>query len=300
MIRSDVDRILYDEASKRVHGIRLRSGQEIFCRKAVISSSGYRNTVNNLLSEDITKMYQIPRDIKVKQSAGFVMTNIGINCAAEVIGATKANTWHIPLTNNGDIFKPMEDFFADPLGENSPIPAFITFPSLKDTAFAKKDKTSCQMLVLVDYAWFEKYYANANSENINSMEGTDKRNDGYDACKEAWKERCLKIFLQHFPKAKDYIELVDISTPLSIMHYLRAAQGAAVGLDVSPERFCDEESRDALDCITKIPGLALTGQDTAICGVTLCQLSGVVTAFRLEGVWAAVKIVMQSVFLGDN
>jgi hypothetical protein len=66
--------------------------------------------------------------------------------------------------------------------------------------------------------------------------------------------------------------MVDISTPLSIQHYLRAVRGGAVGLDVSPERFCNRGLRDDLDPISKIPGLALTGQDVSLCGVTLCQV----------------------------
>lgn len=94
--------------------------------------------------------------------------------------------------------------------------------------------------------------------------------------------------------------MVDISTPLSIQYYLRATQGGAVGLDVTPERFVDPQFREHLDPITKIPGLALTGQDVSLCGVTLCQLSGVATAFRLEGLCAAIRIVAESILLGNK
>jgi hypothetical protein len=80
---------------------------------------------------------------------------------------------------------------------------------------------------------------------------------------------------------------------------LKACQGAAVGLDVTPTRFCDPKIQAALDPITTIPGLALTGQDTTICGVTLCQVSGLITAIRLEGYYAALKMVMQSILLGN-
>lgn len=64
-------------------------------------------------------------------SAGFVMANIGLSCSADAIGATKANTWHIPVDKDGDAFGPMEQYFNNPLETNGPIPAFITFPSLK-------------------------------------------------------------------------------------------------------------------------------------------------------------------------
>lgn len=74
--------------------------------------------------------------------------------------------------------------------------------------------------------------------------------------------------------------------------------GAAVGLDVTPERFVDPYIRSELDCVTKIPGLFLTGQDTVLCGVTLCQLAGVITAFRMEGLFATMKIVGSSIWKG--
>lgn len=100
-------------------------------------------------------------------------------------------------------------------------------------------------------------------------------------------------------KAKEHIAMVDISTPLSIQYYLRATQGGAVGLDVTPNRFADPQLRQVLDPITNIPGLALTGQDVSICGVTLCQLSGVITALRLEGLCAAIRILAESIILGN-
>ena len=101
-------------------------------------------------------------------------------------------------------------------------------------------------------------------------------------------------------QAKEHLAFIDISTPLSIQYYLRATHGAAVGIDCTPARFCDPFIREQLDPISKIPGLALTGQDTAICGVTLCQLAGVITALRLEGFCAAMKILMQSLLLGNK
>ena len=95
------------------------------------------------------------------------------------------------------------------------------------------------------------------------------------------------------------MDLADLSTPLSIERYLRSENGAAVGIDVTPERFTDPAIRAHLDISSKIPGLFLTGQDTVICGVTLCQLAGVITAFRMTGLWAATKILAASILLGD-
>jgi hypothetical protein len=75
--------------------------------------------------------------------------------------------------------------------------------------------------------------------------------------------------------------------------------GGCVGLDVTPNRFVNSRSRDLLDPVTPVSGFYLTGQDTGICGVTLCQLAGVTTAFRIEGLLAAARILAQSILLGN-
>ncbi len=48
--------------------------------------------------------------------------------------------------------------------------------------------------------------------------------------------------------------------------------GAAVGIDVTPKRFTDPVVLRQLDVVTPINNLFMTGQDTVLCGVTLCQV----------------------------
>jgi hypothetical protein len=69
--------------------------------------------------------------------------------------------------------------------------------------------------------------------------------------------------------------------------------GEAVGLDVTPQRFIDPAIGDHLDPVTRCPGLFLTGQDMIICGVTLCQLAGVIT-----GLWASLRILREAIVAG--
>jgi len=45
-----------------------------------------------------------------------------------------------------------------------------------------------------------------------------------------------------------------------------------VGIDVTPERFTDPTVLRQLDVVTPINNLFMTGQDTVLCGVTLCQV----------------------------
>lgn len=149
------------------------------------------------------------------------MANIGINLPPSEIGATNANTWHIPVDSDGDTFGPLEEYFRDPLRAGCPTPAFITFPSLKvdfvleyrishfdnehvsqDKSHGDQTKTCCQMLLMAEYDWFKQYIAKDANTNHYFIETGNDRLAGYDACKEMWKQRCLDIFLKYFPKVQ--------------------------------------------------------------------------------------------------
>jgi hypothetical protein len=78
-------------------GVKMKGGQEIRCKRAVVSGAGYLNTMK-LLNDDTLKKHSIPRSLDsmgVEQSMGFVMCNIGIQARAEDIGVTNTNTWHV-------------------------------------------------------------------------------------------------------------------------------------------------------------------------------------------------------------
>ena len=47
------------------------------------------------------------------------------------------------------------------------------------------------------------------------------------------------------------IEFTDISTPLTIEHYLPSSSGGAIGLDVTPARFIDKEVIPATQVINQ-------------------------------------------------
>eukprot|EP00602_Paraphysomonas_sp_CaronLab_P009590 CAMPEP_0185019196 /NCGR_PEP_ID=MMETSP1103-20130426/1822_1 /TAXON_ID=36769 /ORGANISM="Paraphysomonas bandaiensis, Strain Caron Lab Isolate" /LENGTH=629 /DNA_ID=CAMNT_0027549385 /DNA_START=109 /DNA_END=1998 /DNA_ORIENTATION=- len=315
LVRASVDEILTE--SGHVCGVRVRRAAPnahptntsrtsnvtrhedvmvVRCRR-VVSACGYSNTFNRLLPGHITKKHDIPRTLPVKQSAGFVMANIGINGSPEELDIFNTNTWHIPTDASDDAFVPMRAYFESPLGDENTgylgIPTFITFPSVKDKEWSSSHpgRVSCQMLMMADYSWFERFAHDMKSNRDHAVQE-------YENIKRAWARRAEQMLFHYFPKAQGHVSMVDISTPLAIENYLFADQGAAVGIDVTPERFVDPVVRDHLDCVTKIPGLFLTGQDTVLCGVTLCQLSGVITALRMEGFCAGVKILLSAILAG--
>jgi phytoene dehydrogenase-like protein len=58
-------------------GVRMKDGV-VIRSKRVVSSAGYANTYQNLVSSSHLKQYNIPPQLPVEQSAGFVMVNIGM------------------------------------------------------------------------------------------------------------------------------------------------------------------------------------------------------------------------------
>uniref|UniRef100_A0A7R9YFG9 Amine oxidase domain-containing protein n=1 Tax=Pinguiococcus pyrenoidosus TaxID=172671 RepID=A0A7R9YFG9_9STRA len=289
LVRAQVEKLLLRDG--RCVGVRLANGHEIFASK-IISSAGYHATMQKLLPVEEVSDEVIPRQVPgVKDSYGFVMLNLGLRGEPEKLGVTNANSWYVPTdpTTEGDLemWSPLRRFFEDPLHSSKDIPLMVTFPSMKDQAWAQKHpgKVSCQVLILAKYEWFEKW----------KDQPCEHRDGAYEALKAKWRDLVLEQMYRMFPAWKGAVEVADISTPLTIEHYLRATRGGAVGLDQTGPRYTDPKVLNILDCVTKIPNLYLTGQDTFMCGVTLAQLTGVITALRMVGFVESFKAIAQSV-----
>jgi all-trans-retinol 13,14-reductase len=263
----------------------MEDGTIIECDR-VVSSAGYHNTFGKLVPEAVTKRLEIPRRLSIGNSSGFLMANIGLSASPEELGLTCANLWYHPTRADGDMFGAVSDFMADPLNPAHDPMIMVTFPSIKDGLGeeAHAGKTTCQVLCTVDYAWFEKFADHKNR----------RRGPEYEALKTQWGERLVALLLRFYPQLEGHIELVDVSTPLSIQHYLRTDEGGAVGLDHSPARFTDWEVMRHLNSRTPISGLWLTGQDTVTCGQPIAQASGLITAMRVLGFWRSLRYLART------
>ena len=61
-----MESIVFDEALGRIGGVRMKNGTLLKCKKGVISSTGYVNTMANLVEERITTKYNTPRTLPVR------------------------------------------------------------------------------------------------------------------------------------------------------------------------------------------------------------------------------------------
>lgn len=285
LVRARVEEILVDSESGKTTGVRLTDQTVVPCER-VISSVGYHNTFDKLVPEEVTTRFGIPRRLPVGSSCGWVMANIGLRGSAEELGLTCTNLWYHPTRKDGDMFGAVDDFMADPLNPEHDPMVMVTFPSIKarEGEQATADKTTCQILCMAEHAWFEKH----------AHLPTRKRGAGYKALKRAWGERLVEILLRFYPQLEGRIELVDVSTPLSIEHYLGADEGGAVGLDQSPRRFTDWNVVERLDSRTPIEGLWLTGQDTVTCGQPIVQVAGLISAFRVLGLRQSLRYLART------
>jgi len=164
LTRASVSRILVEHSngsvasssSYRVTGVLVNEEIEIPA-DLIVSSAGYHNTFGTLLPEEVVSGVGMPRCVPgVGDSAGFVMCNVGIRGNSRELNIPNCNLWVHPVNRDtGDMFGPLEKFFSDPLAHD-PLPAMITFPSLKDRLWETKhsDKMSCQILVMADHAWY--------------------------------------------------------------------------------------------------------------------------------------------------
>lgn len=309
-VRCPVSKILLDETTGAACGVVLSNGDEIRARR-VVSAAGYRATESLLKDSTLhssraaatATAYSPPaRPLLTGQSAGFVMANIGLNGTREALGIGDATLWLQPAdeTNGYDALAGADAFFADPLGVPiEQIPAGITFPSVKgrNAWLGAKDggdsvHHSCQILVPAEWRWFEDHLpterCQAAIDEVGSRHAPphlERHGQGeYDEIKAQWSARLLQLLHRHYPKTVGRVEFLDISTPLTIEHYLGSYKGAGVGLDVTPQRFVHPQELAELACKhPRVPGLWRAGQDYLMCGQVMAAASGIITALRMRG-----------------
>lgn len=238
-------------------------------------------------------------------SDGFTMCNVSIEGGtAEELGLTVANVWYQPCILGGEpkgVFQMCEDFFNSP--EEHAAPMMLTFPSMKDSSWINSPGNStrhtAQILILTKSEWFQDKTRPFAEEDLLSNQAP-ARSEEYLAYKQRWEAEGIQVLRKLFPKLDALVTQgqvtlqTDVSTPLSIQHYLAKARGQATGLDSPPHRFSSDAIAEELDMRSQVPGLWLTGQDTLLCGQPLVQIAGVITALRMSSVVDMCRLSLQA------
>jgi all-trans-retinol 13,14-reductase len=251
----------------RARGVRMADGTEIET-PLVVSDAGVHTTVRRLLAAEVASESGLARSADtIPASAGHLCAYVGLRRTAAELGLPKTNLWIYPGDDHDSSFAA---FRADPDHASLPL-VYVSFPSAKDPAFAARfpGRATIELITFAPWDAFAKW-----------EDGRwRRRGPEYDALKERFAARMLDQLFVHYPRVKEAIDVVEVSTPLSTRHFANYGQGEIYGLDHTPGRFDARWLRPR----TPIAGLWLTGQDVVTCGVAGALAGGYVTASAILG-----------------
>ncbi|HZN94824.1 MAG TPA: NAD(P)/FAD-dependent oxidoreductase [Myxococcales bacterium] len=252
---ADVEAILVDRAA--VRGVRLTSGEEIRAG-LVISAAGALGTVRLLPEEERRREWALSIGA-LPPSLTHLSLNVGFRGDIAAAGASRSNLWLV--TGEGG---------EGPWTlEGSPGACYASFPSLKDGAAREPSGAhTAELVTLVRWDDFRRWA------------GTRWRRRGpdYDALKLELSTRMLELLFRRLPGLRPLVAHVELSTPLSMAHFVRAANGASYGLASTPERYRNPWLRPR----TPVRGLYLAGCDVASVGIMGALAGGVAAALSVD------------------
>jgi len=253
---AEVSRILV--RNNEAYGVELENGDRILGSK-IISSTGLQNTYGTLLGQ--------PEKVKkVIPSSGYFSLTLGAQVDPDTLHHEGGNLWVYEGYDHDGGF---DSYLANPQGRFPPM-SYLSFPSLKDPTWKKRigNKTAIDILGIADYRWFKEW------------EGTDSRKRGadYEKKKQELVSPYLETVYRFFPELKGNIDFQEISTPLTVRHYVNYQQGEIYGWELSPARY--EESW--VGPKTGIRNFYLTGQDIFMNGICGAMTSGLMTSISMS------------------
>lgn len=257
---AEVEEILVEKG--RAAGVRMSNGQE-FRAPVVISNAGARNTFERLApmpEKARAELRQIP------PSCSHLSLYVGLRHTARAVGVDGSQLWVYPSPDHD---ANLAQFTRDP---SARLPAvFISSPSAKDPAHQQShpDRTTLEVLTVAPYDWFARW------------EGTQwkRRGADYEAFKQELAGRMVAELERAVPGVAGKIDHAELSTPLTVRHFMNYGRGESYGLAATPARF----RLRSLTPWTPIAGLYLSGQDVTSLGVAGALFGGLVAASAVVG-----------------
>jgi all-trans-retinol 13,14-reductase len=252
--------------NRRAVGVRMADGTEIEA-PLVISDAGVHNTFSRLLPESERRgQTSIATATEAARSVAHLCLYVGFRKTAAELELSTTNLWLYP---GPDHDASVASYLADP---EAPLPVvYVSFPSAKDPVFEEACPGRATM-ELITLAPFDRFAPWANSE-------WRKRGEEYESLKENLARRMLSRLERQLPGLVEKIDYMEVSTPLSTLHFADYEQGEIYGLEHTPARFRNRALRPR----TPVRGLYLTGQDVVCCGVAGAMVGGYVTGSAILG-----------------
>jgi all-trans-retinol 13,14-reductase len=264
LVNAEVDEIVIENG--HAAGVRMRGDGAVLRAPLVISDAGAPNTFGRLVPEETCARLGLrDRMAGVSPSIAHLCLYVGLKQTAAELGLPRSNLWIYPDEHHDATFA------AARRGDETLPFVYVSFPSAKDPDFARRHpgRATIDVVTAVSYepftAWAERPWK--------------KRGTAYEATKERLARQLLEVLYAHVPQVKGEIDTFELSTPLTTRHFCNYATGEIYGLDHNPQRFEQRWLRPR----TGVPGLFLTGQDVASCGVAGALMGGVLSASAILG-----------------
>ncbi len=258
--RAEVAEIVVENG--RAVGVRMEADGRILRAPVVISDAGVANTFGRLLPPSVAQKYGLARRLNTARPSGaHLCLYIGLAATAVELDLPKHNIWIYP---DDEIDRCYAEGLKDP--NAACLSAYISFPSAKDPDFTNR----CPGRATIDVITFVSYDAFSRWEESHWK----KRPAEYELLKERLAKQMLEMLYRHVPQVRGKVDVCELSTPLSTRHFANQPHGEIYGIDHTPSRFRQKWLRPQ----TPIPGLFLTGQDIATCGVAGALFGSVLAA----------------------
>ena len=259
-VKSPVKEILV--MNGRATGVRLEDGREHHAKR-VVSAIGARDTVQKLLTAYVLDTAWAQEILSFRPSLSHLCLYLGFEGDIGEAGASAANHWIYESWDTSSAI------WKDPAATDVPA-FFVSFLSLKDPNHeaGERQKYTGEVVSFVNWDVFSKWEKSRHGD----------RPEEYKDFKQLIEEKMLSRFKHYFPKIAPLIVYHELSTPLSMTHYVGRQQGASYGLETTPRRFLSR----GLDMKTPIKGLYLGGQDVLTPGITGAIMGGILAAAVID------------------
>lgn len=232
----------------RISGVRLESGETVGCA-AVVSNTSPITTFNELLDlpQAPASVQQDLRSRRMGTSA--VVVYMGLDCSPEELGVTAASSFVSQTLDWEAVGACMSTL-------QSPLSGMLTCYNYEDGDAAPAGKSQV-VLVCLQYGEVWK----------------DVPPHLYAQTKYAFADQLIDLIEKVYPKVRQYIEEIEVATPLTMMRYLNTPGGAIYGFKQTAE-----DSNLLRERLSGVPGLYLAGSWTSMGGFQPTYMAGESTA----------------------
>jgi phytoene desaturase len=204
--------------ARRVTGVKLANGEEIYCKKVVSNADPHTTFTKMLDSGSLSRRLQKRLD-KTRYSTSCLALYLTVDMDLKEKGFDSGNYW---IYSNNDINQIYELCNNEKVVEKDKLPFYyLSVTTLKDPSKKNKNYHSLELFTYLPFKPFEKW-KDSDPEN---------RPDDYIEFKEKLKNRCLDNLEEYIPGIRDTIRFCEMGTPLTNAHYLNGTDGSIFGTE---------------------------------------------------------------------